>query len=50
MNSDAATGYEAMKFIYTALATTKGNVENAEAFLKAMHAAKMKGIVSSSRA
>jgi branched-chain amino acid transport system substrate-binding protein len=48
MNIDTATGYEAMKFLCTALAAIGGNVEDTEAFLKAMHTAKMKGIVSSS--
>jgi hypothetical protein len=37
-----------MKFILTALSSIKGNVEDQEAFLKAMHATKIKGICSSS--
>jgi branched-chain amino acid transport system substrate-binding protein len=48
MNIDTATGYEAMKFLCTALDAIGGNVEDTEAFLKAMHTTKMKGIVSSS--
>ena len=48
MNSDVSIGYESMKFILTALSAIKGNVENTEAFLKSMHATKIKGICSSS--
>ena len=48
MNGDVAIGYEAMKFICTALEAIKGNVEDTEAFLKAMHITKIKGISSSS--
>jgi len=48
MNSDVSIGYEAMKFILTAIGSIKGNVEDTEAFLKAMHATKIKGICSSS--
>jgi branched-chain amino acid transport system substrate-binding protein len=48
MNCDVAIGYESMKFIGTALAAIKGNVEDTEAFMKAMHATKMKGVNSTS--
>lgn len=48
MNSDVSIGYEAMKFILTALNSIKGNIENKEAFLKAMHNTKIKGVCSSS--
>jgi len=48
MNSDVSIGYESMKFILTALSAIKGNVENTEAFLKSMHATKIKGTCSSS--
>lgn len=48
MNADVSIGYEAMKFILTALSSIKGNVEDQEAFLKAMHKTKIKGICSSS--
>jgi branched-chain amino acid transport system substrate-binding protein len=46
MNADVAIGYESMKFIITALQAIKGKVEDKEAFLKAMHATKIKGLVS----
>jgi branched-chain amino acid transport system substrate-binding protein len=45
MNGDVATGYEAMKFICTALGAINGNIEDTEAFLKAMHAARIKGVM-----
>jgi branched-chain amino acid transport system substrate-binding protein len=45
MNSNAATGYEAMKFVWTALDAIQGNVEDTEAFLKAMHRTTMKGLM-----
>lgn len=47
MNSDVAVGYESMKFLCTALESIGGNVENTEAFLKAMHKTKIKGLCSS---
>ncbi len=47
MNSDVASGYEGMKFICTALGAIRGKVEDTEAFLKAMHDTKIKGVVSS---
>jgi len=47
MNSDVSIGYEGMKFICTALESIKGNVEDTEAFLKAMHKTKIKGVASS---
>jgi branched-chain amino acid transport system substrate-binding protein len=47
MNSDVAIGYEGMKFVCTALESIRGNVEDTEAFLKAMHNTKIKGVVSS---
>jgi branched-chain amino acid transport system substrate-binding protein len=47
MNSQVATGYDAMKFICTALEAIGGNVEDTEAFLKAMHSVKMRGIAGS---
>jgi branched-chain amino acid transport system substrate-binding protein len=46
MNSDVAVGYDSMKFILTALRAIKGKVEDKEAFLKAMHTTKIKGVVS----
>ena len=45
MSLDVATGYEGMKFICTALAAIHGNIENTEAFLKAMHTTKIKGVM-----
>jgi branched-chain amino acid transport system substrate-binding protein len=48
MNCDVSIGYESMKFILTALNAIKGNVEDTEGFLKAMHGTKIKGICSSS--
>ena len=48
MNSDVSIGYESMKFILSALNAIKGNVEDTEAFLKAMHTTKIKGICSNS--
>ena len=47
MNSDVAIGYESMKFIGSALNAIKGKAEDTEAFLKAMHATKIKGVASS---
>jgi branched-chain amino acid transport system substrate-binding protein len=44
---DVATGYEGMKFVCKALDAIGGKVEDTEAFLKAMHTTKMKGLVSS---
>jgi len=48
MNSDVAIGYESMKFIGSALTAMKGKAEDTEAFLKAMHATKIKGVNSTS--
>ena len=48
MNCDVSIGYESMKFILTALNAVRGNVEDTEGFLKAMHSTKIKGICSSS--
>ena len=48
MNDDVAIGYESMKFIGAALNAIHGNIEDKEAFLKAMHATKIKGVESSS--
>lgn len=48
MNSDVAIGYESMKFIVSALEAIKGNIEDTEAFLKAMHTTKIKGVESTS--
>jgi branched-chain amino acid transport system substrate-binding protein len=48
MNQDVSIGYEAMKFILTALESIKGNIEDKEAFRKAMHSIKIKGVCSSS--
>jgi len=45
MNSNAATGYEAMKFVWTSLDAIQDNVEDTEAFLKAMHTTTMKGLM-----
>jgi branched-chain amino acid transport system substrate-binding protein len=47
-NDQSAFGYESMRFICTALEAIKGNVEDTEAFLKAMHETKIKGICSTS--
>jgi branched-chain amino acid transport system substrate-binding protein len=47
-NNQAALGYESMKFLCTALEAIKGNAEDTEAFLKAMHETKIKGTCSSS--
>jgi branched-chain amino acid transport system substrate-binding protein len=46
-NDQAAAGYESMKFLCAALDAIKGNAEDTEAFLKAMHQIKIKGICSS---
>ncbi len=48
INSYTAFGYEAMKFIFAALDRIKGNIEDKEAFLKSVHATKIKGLCSSS--
>jgi branched-chain amino acid transport system substrate-binding protein len=48
MNQDVAIGYESMKFICTALNSINGKIEDKEAFLKAMHNTKIKGVESSS--
>ncbi len=48
MNSNAATGYEAMKFVWTALNAIHGNIEDTEVFLKAMHTTTMKGLMGDS--
>lgn len=48
MDSDVSIGYDSMKFVVAALNAIKGNVEDTEAFLKAMHATKIKGTCSSS--
>jgi len=48
MNTDVSVAYESMKFIVAALEAIKGNVEDTEAFLKAMYNTKTKGTVSSS--
>ena len=45
MRVDVATGYEAMKFMCTALEAIKGNIENTDAFLNAMHATRIQGAV-----
>jgi branched-chain amino acid transport system substrate-binding protein len=47
MNLDAATGYEGMKFVCSALEAIHGKAEDTEAFLRAMHTTKIKGVVSS---
>jgi len=46
MNADVSIGYEGMKMIVTAIASINGNIEDTEAFLKAMHDVKIKGNVS----
>ena len=43
VNNQVAIGYESMKFLCSAIAAVKGNVEDTEAFLKAMHETKIKG-------
>jgi branched-chain amino acid transport system substrate-binding protein len=48
MNTDVSVGYDSMRFIVAALESIGGNVEDTEAFLKAMHTIKTKGVVSSS--
>jgi len=48
MNLDVANGYETMEFLCTAIKAIDGNVENAEALLKALHETKIKGVCSSS--
>ena len=48
MNTDVATGYEGMKFVCTALESIQGKAEDTEAFLKAMHTTKFKGVESTS--
>ncbi len=48
MNGDVANGYETMEFLCTAIKAINGNVENAEALLKALHETKIKGVCSSS--
>ncbi len=48
MNTDVSVGYDSMRFIVAALESIGGNVEDTEAFLKAMHSTKTKGVVSSS--
>jgi branched-chain amino acid transport system substrate-binding protein len=48
MNTDVATGYEGMKFVCKALESIQGKVEDTEAFLKAMHTTKFKGVESTS--
>lgn len=45
MRAYVATGYEAMKFICTALQSINGNIENTDAFLKAMHGTRIQGAV-----
>ncbi len=45
MRGDVANGYEAMKFICAALAAINGNIENNDAFLKAMHATRIQGTI-----
>jgi len=47
MNTDVSVGYDSMRFIVTALEAIGGKVEDTEAFLKAMHSTKTKGVVSS---
>ncbi len=47
-NDQCALGYESMKFLCTALESIRGNVEDTEAFLKAMHETRIKGLCSSS--
>ena len=48
MNTDVSVGYDSMRFIVAALESMGGNAEDTEAFLKAMHTIKTKGVVSSS--
>jgi ABC-type branched-subunit amino acid transport system substrate-binding protein len=48
MNTDVSVGYDSMRFIVASLEAIGGNVEDTEAFLKAMHTTKTKGVVSSS--
>ena len=48
MNTDVSVGYDSMRFIVAALESIGGNAEDTEAFLKAMHTIKTKGVVSSS--
>ena len=48
MNSAASTGYEAMKFVWTALNAIQGNAQETDAFLKAMHTTTMKGLMGGS--
>ena len=48
MNGDVAVGYDSMKFLCTAINAIHGNVEDTEAFLKALRETKIKGICSSS--
>jgi branched-chain amino acid transport system substrate-binding protein len=45
MNLDVATGYEGMKLLCAALEAVRGKIEDTEAFLKAMHTVKIKGII-----
>lgn len=45
MNLDVATGYEGMKLLCTALTAIRGKIEDTEGFFKAMHTAKIKGII-----
>lgn len=47
-NDMCSLGYESMKFLCTALERIKGNVEDTEAVLKALHETKIKGLNSSS--
>jgi branched-chain amino acid transport system substrate-binding protein len=46
MNGDVAIGYDSMKFLCTVLNAINGNVEDTEAFLKALRETKIKGICS----
>ncbi len=48
MNSDVSVGYDAMKFLVTALKSINGNVEDTEGFLTALKKTKIKGTCSSS--
>jgi branched-chain amino acid transport system substrate-binding protein len=44
INDNVPMGYDAMRFILKALESIQGNVEDREAFLKAMHATEINGV------
>lgn len=48
VQNESAAGYDAIKFLCAALEAINGNVEDTEAFLRAMHKIKIKGLCSSS--